>query len=263
MKKKFFSTLILLFLSINSASGANQELIKKFALQETLNPHNLPTTLSLFEDTNSDKVEWSILITTIVKRNAMFTQLLRSLMRQIISCGLGKKIEVIFYRDDCKKSVGYKRNQLLKNARGKYVCFVDDDDFVHPKYIKMIYEKLQTNPDCVKLVGIMTYNKKKTFKRIHSIENKEYKNTKEVLYRPPTHINPIRRSIAIQFKFPEYDFSEDKWWTMEICKSGLLKTEAKIETPYYFYNFDEEKSETWRKRHIALKQYVDDRKNKN
>lgn len=258
MKIKVFSTTMLLFWAINSASANNEKNIENFTLQETLNSYRLPTTLTLFEDVDYNKIEWSILITTITKRSTMFRQLFKELMRQIVSCGLGKKIETIFYCDNCTKSVGYKRNQLLKNARGKYVCFVDDDDFVHPKYIKMIYGKLQTNPDCVKLVGIMTYNKKKTFKRIHSIENKEYKNTKDILYRPPTHINPIRRSIAIQFKFPEYDFSEDKWWTMEICKSGLLKTEAKIETPYYFYNFDEEKSETWRKRHIALKQYVND-----
>ena len=56
-----------------------------------------------------------------------------------------------------------------------------------------------------------------------------------VYYRPPNHLNPMKREIAIQFKFPEQYHGEDLCWAMALAQSGLLKTEETITEPYYFY----------------------------
>ena len=56
-------------------------------------------------------------------------------------------------------------------------------------------------------------------------------------YRPPNHLNPIKRSIAIQFLFPEQNYGEDAVWSKAIERSELLQTEEWINIPYYFYLF--------------------------
>jgi len=67
-----------------------------------------------------------------------------------------------------------------------------------------------------------------------------------VYYRPPTHLNPIQRSVTSSFPFPEVYHGEDTLWALEIVKSGVLKKEYEITSPYYYYLFDPSKSETLR-----------------
>lgn len=208
---------------------------------QIVNPNQLPSSLNHL----NTPVIWSILISTIWERHGQFKQLAQELLRQIKSLGLENQVEIVFYPDDRQVTVGYKRNQLISCAQGKYVCFIDDDDLVHANYIGLIYPLLLTNPDCVKLVGIMTQPGFQPILRIHSIQYPEYLNAPDCLYRPPTHLNPMRKAIASQFKFLETNFGEDKFWTMQIAKSGLLKIEAEVTEPYYFYQFDPELSATW------------------
>ncbi len=182
---------------------------------------------------------WSILICTLEKRRECFEKIYNKLQNQITENKLDDQIEILFFRDDQQHSIGFKRNTLLLQSQGEYVCFVDDDDDVHPLYISMIYEKLTQNPDCVSLVGIMTTNGENPEKFIHSIQyNNKYCTENGVHLRPPNHLNPIKRSIALQFAFPENNFGEDRTWALAIAQSRLLKNEAVIDVPYYFYQYD-------------------------
>ena len=203
----------------------------------------LPTSLDLFGPYDRQKITWSILICTLKSRQEQFTQLYRTLLEQIEQCNLHHEVEILFFLDDRNCSVGNKRNRLLQEAHGKYICFVDDDDEVHPQYVKMIHEKLKENPDCVNLVGVISQPQQKDKVFIHSIKYDSFFEKKGIYYRPPNHLNPIRRDIAIQFKFPEKNFSEDSDWAMSICASGLLKKEAKINQAYYHYRFDPQTSQ--------------------
>lgn len=204
---------------------------------------DLHSTIPTDRPPQAHEICWSILIPTITERAAVFERIYTKLKHQIAQQHLEQQIEIIYFRDHKgAHNVGYKRNLLLAQSRGKYTCFVDDDDDVHDDYIKMIYEKLQSDPDCVSLTGIISFKgvaHKKPRKFIHSIRYKSYFTSPElVYYRPPNHLNPIRRSIAIQFKFPEQNTLEDTDWAMQICRADVLKTEAEIKTPYYFYLFD-------------------------
>lgn len=180
---------------------------------------------------------WSILICTLKERKAQFDHIYNKLMSQIKALGLEQEIEVLYFCDNREHSVGYKRNFLLKASAGRYINYVDDDDDVHDHYVQMIYEKLQHNPDCVSLVGVITFDAKRSQYFVHSIKYKSYFSENNVFYRPPNHLNPIRKSIAIQFPFPEISFGEDTNWAMQIARSGLLKIEEEIKEPYYFYNY--------------------------
>lgn len=179
--------------------------------------------------------DWSILICTLKEREQSFQRLYEKLKKQIQEEGLDDKVEILFFLDNREKSIGAKRNALLRQSKGIYINFIDDDDDVHDHYIKMIYEKLQYRPDCVSLTGIITFNYENPKIFIHSIQYRTYLQKNGIYYRPPNHLNPIKRSIGSQFLFPDQSYSEDTDWAMQIVKSGLLKTEEVITEPYYFY----------------------------
>lgn len=182
---------------------------------------------------------WSILICTLEERKKSFDALYAKVQRQIDVNHLSDQVEILFFRDNREHSVGFKRNFLLQQSKAEYVCFLDDDDDVHGRYVPMIYEKLQQKPDCVSLIGVMTTHGKNPEVFKHSIAyNNKYCTENGVHYRPPNHLNPVKRDIAAQFSFPETNFGEDYSWAHLLAQSCLLKNEAVIEEPYYFYLYD-------------------------
>lgn len=186
---------------------------------------------------NSEKI-WSILICTLDERENTFNLLHTNLLQQITSANLSDKVEVLFFKDNRIHSVGYKRNELIKRSKGKYISFIDDDDLVSPHYVETIYEKLLKDPDCVSLIGTITTQGHHPQTFIHSIDFKEKSYNDGVWKSPPNHLNPIRSSIASQFLFPEKNFAEDWDWQTKIAQSNLLTKEEKVDKPYYFYRYD-------------------------
>lgn len=180
---------------------------------------------------------WSILICTLDERVDVFSYIYDKLQNQIVANGLTDKIEVLHFRDNRQYSIGYKRNELMRQSQGMYVNFLDDDDDVHEDYIKMIYTALQTQPDCVSLLGIITFDGAWPCLFKHGIEYTSHYKENEIFYRPPNHISTIKRSIATRFPFLDISYGEDYDWSMQISRSQLLKMQAEITTPYYFYKY--------------------------
>lgn len=52
--------------------------------------------------------------------------------------------------------VSNARNVALDNAKGEYVTFIDDDDFVSPKFLQKLYEK--ASPDTVSICYPFAFN---------------------------------------------------------------------------------------------------------
>lgn len=181
---------------------------------------------------------WSILICTIEGREQSFQNIYQKLTKQIQDSHLENHVEILYYKDKRgEHSIGHKRNVLLEQSKGKYISYVDDDDDVHNQYVELIASKLLNNPDCVNLNGIITFDGGGAKKFVHSIKYDRYFEQGGTYFRPPNHLNPIRRAIAAQFTFPEVNLGEDTDWAMQIARSKLLRTEETINEPYYFYHY--------------------------
>lgn len=178
----------------------------------------------------------SILICSLEERRESFNKIFSKLKQQINDSNLADAVEILYFLDNRERTTGFKRNVLMLSSAGEYTCFVDDDDDVDEKYIKTLYEAIEHHsPDCVSLQGLLMTRHAPPQRFIHSIKYNTYFEKEKIYYRPPNHLNVIKKSIALRFQFPEVSKGEDTDWAMQIARSGLLKKEVEINFPYYFY----------------------------
>lgn len=189
----------------------------------------------------------SILIPTIVEREESFLKLKTFLEEQIVKAGLESIIEILYLSDNRQYPIGTKRNVLINAAKGNYIVFIDDDDWVSEDYVISIYEALTSSEDidCVGIQGLLLFQGKQERIFKHSIKYTKYSDDSRFYYRPPNHISPIKRDIAIKYSFADVNIGEDTDWAMRLCKDQVLKKEVMIDTKIlYYYFFDPNKSAT-------------------
>lgn len=172
----------------------------------------------------------SILICTLESRRKWLARLFKRLEPQ--RCG---DVEILTDKDNGEVSIGVKRNRLLEQATGDYICFVDDDDLVATDFVQRILEAVKTEPDCVGMEGIITFDGRKPRKFIHSLRYKSWYEKDGIYYRNPNHLSPVKRSLALQVRFPDKNNGEDHDYSQRLLP--LLATEVYLENPIYFYEF--------------------------
>lgn len=140
-------------------------------------------------------------------------------------------------------SIGEKRNRLLSMATGEYIVFIDDDDSISEDYVKLILYAIEdSRPDCIGIRGMLSYIRGNVVQRrkffYHTISNDTYFESNRGYERPPNHLNPIKRDIAIKYQFKDISMGEDTDWAMQICNNKELKSETYIDKTIYFYNYN-------------------------
>lgn len=177
----------------------------------------------------------SLLIPTLANREKYLTKLLANLLWRGNDY-YSKEIELLIELDNGTSSIGAKRNSLVARAKGKYICFIDDDDNVSDDYIPLILNASNSNADCASLTGLYFINGIYDRPFIHSLRYKEWWQDENFYYRCPNHLNLIKRELVKDILFEDKNFGEDGCWSMEIQKRGLLKTQFEINEILYFYN---------------------------
>lgn len=183
----------------------------------------------------------SILIPTTPDRQHMFAKLFDEVYRQIaymqtIHPTLGK-IEVLV--DDSKRflegglSIGKKREALVKRAEGKYLCFLDSDDWVAPNYVETLVRLCHHDRDVC------------TFRNVTKTDNYwmvvqmslKYPNDQATpdyaIRRKPFHICPVRSSFAKMYQFEDINNEEDWKWMEQVLKH--CTSEAKSDSIIHEY----------------------------
>ena len=186
------------------------------------------------------KNKFSILIPTLVEREEKLNALKEELQNQIGD----RAVQVLSLADNRQMSVGQKRNMLLAQSTGEYVAFVDDDDSVSVDYVTKVLNALESSPDCCSLTGEIVFSDGYSRPFIHSLRYDRWIDDHEanVYYRPPNHLNAVRRSTAKQVGFPFYNSGEDRVFSMGILP--LLEREEWIEGVIYRYKCDKTFEET-------------------
>lgn len=188
----------------------------------------------------------SILICSLESRNAQLNDLLRELQRQCAELH-AKDIEVLTNVDNKQKSTGRKRQELIEAAAGKYIIFIDDDDWIEPCYIKEILQAAASDADCFAINGWITTNgtNKIEWRLSKDYENRTIKENghKTVYLRKTNHITAVKREIALQVGFPDKSNAEDKWYSDRVAP--LCKTEFQILPLMYHYRFNTHKTDSY------------------
>ena len=133
-------------------------------------------------------------------------------------------------------SIGQKRNMLLGQSHGEYVSFVDDDDSVPDDYVDRILKAISIGyPDCTSLTGRIVFSDGYSRPFVHSLRHESWIDDHQgkVYYRPPNHLNAIRRDLAVQVGFPQINLGEDRYFSHNI--RPFLKKEAWIDGELYEY----------------------------
>lgn len=174
----------------------------------------------------------SILICTIPERANLFAELFNKLTIQAI----GNSVQIIY--DDAPRgtiTIGTKRNDLLKQAIGDYVCFIDDDDDISHDYVEQILKAINLQPDCIGFQIACNMDGVKCL-AASSLKYDWSENIDGYKYvRSIYHKTPVKRNIALQCMFPDKSFGEDYEYSMRL--KPLLKNEIFIDKILYNYNF--------------------------
>lgn len=184
---------------------------------------------------NLNKIDLSILVCSTDKRKNFLERFIKSITPQ-----LNYRVELLVETDDGSIEIGRKRNILLDKSKGKYVCFIDDDDLPSDDYVEKILTAIESEPDCCSLEGIYTVNGNDPTLFRHSLDYKQWstgtEDGKMVYYRTPNHLNAVKREIAIKVKFNDkLSNGEDKDYSKRLLPH--LKTESKIDGVIYHYLF--------------------------
>lgn len=178
-------------------------------------------------------MKWSICIVTQPSRGKFLDRLMSALVPQLEEFS-DVEVRKQMCRTDVQGGVlGVNRQMMIEEAPGEYVCFVDDDDLVPENYVKAIRPLL----DGVDQVGfqVQTYiNGKPLGPTFHSLKYRGWYTTNEGHFRDHSHVNPIRRELAVQAKFEGHG-NEDVTWVDRLRKLGIVKTEHYVPEVMYFY----------------------------
>lgn len=190
----------------------------------------------------STKTKWSILIPTIGQREERFLRLLNVLYPQVKK--YNGQIEILAYWNNGEHPLWKIREDLVKETNGEYVSFIDDDDLVPEYYCDEIMNAIKTSPDYIGWRMQVWHNEEKLKPTFHSLRYSSWTEDDNGFYRNISHLNPIRRDIAIKESFEvEPGIAEDQPWVIKIAPH--VKTEVYIDKEMYWYYHTTEDS-VWR-----------------
>lgn len=184
----------------------------------------------------------SILICTLESRKHFLNRLLAHLNLQVSLLENPEDVEILVESDNGELTTGTKRNILVNRAKALFICHWDDDDLTSPNSISKILEAVKTNPDCVGINLVMSWDGGKTERSHHYMQfglqpwfdiADPILPTHRIYFRGITQINPVKRELALQVPFLDISQGEDRDYGYRLAP--LLKTEVIVEQVLYFY----------------------------
>ncbi len=179
------------------------------------------------------KYKWGILTLTQESRSEYLKRLEHCFRPQFES-----QTEVCWWSlyFDPVLSLGENRQRMIEGIGDlgvDYISFVDDDDLVSDEYVSTILPLL----DGVDYIGfrVQCYMDGVPFsKTFHSLKYDRWWNDEHGYYRHISHLNPIRRELALLAPM-EGGVGEDHRWADRLYATGKVRTEHFIDRVMYHY----------------------------
>lgn len=126
-------------------------------------------------------------------------------------------VEVLWFVDDGTLTSGTKRNHLTREAKGEYIAFVDDDDFVSANYIRSLLEGIKSNAD------VISFNMARhapKFSEMWVLDSDEDK--PGTGHMSSNHLCAWKKSVATKVAWSDkLGYADDQLWyrpLLKICK---------------------------------------------
>jgi len=195
-------------------------------------------------------IKLSILILSIPSRIEKLQKLISRLESQITD----NDVEILSLLDNKSFHIYEKRNELLEMARGDYICFLDDDDFITEDYVPSVLKAIDENPDVICFKQHCNYNGYPFdvyFDINHQWSPMEQLRFNGIsfndLKRPPFHMCPFKSEISKSEKFREkYDSNgqscEDADWLLRLYPK--VKSQVFIDKVLHQYLYSSQETES-------------------
>ncbi|MDD5351278.1 MAG: glycosyltransferase [Chthoniobacteraceae bacterium] len=180
----------------------------------------------------------SILTPAVPSRLEQLGKLCRELEHQIGDI----EVEHLVLLDNKRRTVGEKRDALLRAARGDYVAFVDDDDWITPEYITALVCAVATDPDVITFLQIAQVNGAQSVIEFKLGNPNDPFRPSHTTRRNAWHVCAWRRRLAILSSFPASNYGEDWAYASRLCAIPGL-TEVHIPRVLHEYHHSTETTE--------------------
>ena len=190
----------------------------------------------------------SILTPAVPSRLDQLATLCDEIARQIGD----QPVEHLVLLDNKKRTVGEKRDALLRMAHGQYVAFVDDDDDISRDYVARILSAAESRPDVITFQQHATVNEtdaiiefklgspnepfvgRMPFQKVLG-KWQDTTDSAPIIKRNAWHICAWSRRLAIMSHFPASNYGEDWSFAALLCALPNLR-EVHIPEVLHFYN---------------------------
>jgi glycosyltransferase involved in cell wall biosynthesis len=152
------------------------------------------------------------------------------------------RVEHLMFFDNKRRTVGAKRQALLDIARGQYVAFVDDDDWISDDYLAELL------PRCASGSDVVTFEQDATVDGVTgriifdaNCRIDEPWKAGGTARRRPWHVCAWRRELAVQGVFTERNYGEDAAWVNQVAP--LARNHLHIPKVLHYYRHSSESTE--------------------
>lgn len=152
------------------------------------------------------------------------------------------KVEILMLVDNKKQPLGHKRSLMVDMAQGKYVVHLDSDDRIAETYLNDLLEATKSDADVITFTAMVSINGETAKPCYYSKDFKKDYNTNDAYYRIPNHIPCVKKEVSLNSSFPSIAYGEDSAYSKLLLPH--LKTEHKIDKILYYYDFNDETTET-------------------
>lgn len=196
---------------------------------------------------------WNILVATLGQRTSRLECLLfEDLLPQLNK--YGGSVRVTAFYNNGERPLGAVRQDLVEHSDASFVSFVDDDDRLPSYHVERVVESILnyhvgyegnvlTPLDYVGWRMQCHQDGQALKPTYHSLTYGGWYDDDNAYYRDISHLNPIRRELALRADFRRGSPPEDVSWVDQVRPH--VKTEVYIDDVMYHYHSSSADS-TWR-----------------